>query len=130
MGEQQRTAIARALAVRTSVLLADEPSGHQDNASAERVFAALRRAADAGTAVVVATHNREVIRYLDRVLTMKDGRWRKPLGPEEDPLLSWPRSRARSSVGERLLPRKRSEVQRPAAPTETSRSRGLSVLAD
>jgi ABC-type lipoprotein export system ATPase subunit len=74
VGEQQRTAIARALAVRTSVLLADEPSGHQDNASAERVFAALRRAADAGTAVVVATHNREVIRYLDRVLAMKDGR--------------------------------------------------------
>jgi putative ABC transport system ATP-binding protein len=74
VGEQQRTAIARALAVRTSVLLADEPSGHQDTASAERVFAALRRAADAGTAVVVATHNREVIRYLDRVLTMKDGR--------------------------------------------------------
>ena len=74
VGEQQRTAIARALAVRTSVLLADEPSGHQDTASAERVFAALRRAADAGTAVVVATHNREVIRYLDRVLTMTDGR--------------------------------------------------------
>jgi ABC-type lipoprotein export system ATPase subunit len=73
VGEQQRTAIARALSVPTSVLLADEPTAHQDTASAERVFAALRRSADAGTAVVVATHNPEVIRHLDRVLTMADG---------------------------------------------------------
>jgi putative ABC transport system ATP-binding protein len=74
VGEQQRTAIARALSVSTSVLLADEPTAHQDTASAERVFAALRRAADAGSAVIVATHNPEVIRHLDRVLTMADGR--------------------------------------------------------
>ena len=74
VGEQQRTAIARALAVPSRVLLADEPTGHQDAASADRVFAALRRAADVGTAVVVATHNRDVIRYLDRALTMADGR--------------------------------------------------------
>jgi ABC-type lipoprotein export system ATPase subunit len=74
VGEQQRTAIARALAVPSRVLLADEPTAHQDAASLERVFAGLRRAADAGTAVVVATHNPEVIRHLDRVLTMADGR--------------------------------------------------------
>ena len=80
VGEQQRTAIARALSVPTSVLLADEPTAHQDTASAERVFDALRRAADAGTAVVVATHNPEVIRHLDRVLTMADGRLRESDG--------------------------------------------------
>ncbi|MGH2679880.1 MAG: ABC transporter ATP-binding protein [Actinomycetota bacterium] len=74
VGEQQRTAIARALSIPTSVLLADEPTAHQDTVSAERVFAALRRASEAGTAVVVATHNPEVIRHLDRVLTMADGR--------------------------------------------------------
>jgi putative ABC transport system ATP-binding protein len=74
VGEQQRTAIARALVVPTSVLLADEPTAHQDTASAERVFSALRKAADAGTAVIVATHNPEVVRHLDRVLTMADGR--------------------------------------------------------
>jgi putative ABC transport system ATP-binding protein len=74
VGEQQRTAIGRALSVPTSVLLADEPTAHQDTASAERVFSGLRRAADAGTAVVVATHNPEVIRHLDRVLNMADGR--------------------------------------------------------
>jgi putative ABC transport system ATP-binding protein len=73
VGEQQRTAIARALAIPTSVLLADEPTAHQDTASAERVFSALRRAAQAGTAVIVATHNPEVVRHLDRVLTMADG---------------------------------------------------------
>jgi putative ABC transport system ATP-binding protein len=74
VGEQQRTAIARALAVPSKVLLADEPTAHQDTANGERVFAALRRAADAGTAVVLATHNPEVLRHLDRVLTMADGR--------------------------------------------------------
>jgi putative ABC transport system ATP-binding protein len=77
VGEQQRTAIARALAVPTSVLLADEPTAHQDTASAERVFSALRKAADAGTAVIVATHNPEVVRHLDRVLTMTDGHLRE-----------------------------------------------------
>ena len=77
VGEQQRTAIARALAIPTSVLLADEPTAHQDTASAERVFSALRHAADAGTAVIVATHNPEVVRHLDRVLTMADGRLRE-----------------------------------------------------
>jgi putative ABC transport system ATP-binding protein len=74
VGEQQRTAIARALAIPTRVLLADEVTAHQDTASGKRVFAAIRLAADAGTAVVVATHNPEVIRHLDRVLTMADGR--------------------------------------------------------
>ena len=74
VGEQQRTAIARALAVPSKTLLADEPTAHQDTASAERVFAALRRAADAGTAVVVATHNRDVIKHLNRVLAMADGK--------------------------------------------------------
>jgi putative ABC transport system ATP-binding protein len=81
VGEQQRTAIARALAVPTSVLLADEPTAHQDTASAGRVFSALRKAADAGTAVVVATHNPEVIRHLDRVLTMADGHLREAPQP-------------------------------------------------
>lgn len=74
VGEQQRTAIARALSVPSSVLLADEATAHQDSVNVDRVFGALRRAADAGTAVVVATHNPEVIGHLDRVLTMADGR--------------------------------------------------------
>jgi putative ABC transport system ATP-binding protein len=77
VGEQQRTAIARALSIPTSVLLADEPTAHQDTASVGRVFSALRRAAGAGTAVIVATHNPEVVRHLDRVLTMADGRLRE-----------------------------------------------------
>ncbi len=81
VGEQQRTAIARALAVPASVLLADEPTAHQDTASAGRVFSALRKAADAGTAVVVATHNPEVVRHLDRVLTMADGHLREAPRP-------------------------------------------------
>lgn len=77
VGEQQRTAIARALAVPSRILLADEATAHQDAKNVGRVFAALQRAAGAGTAVVVATHDTELIRHLDRVFTMEDGRLRE-----------------------------------------------------
>lgn len=74
VGEQQRTALARALVLSPRVLLADEPSGHQDRSWTEGVFKAIERAAASGTCVVVATHNEEVIPHLSRVLTMTDGR--------------------------------------------------------
>ena len=73
VGEQQRTALARALVLTPRLLLADEPTGHQDSRSAHKVFQALRRAAERGTCCLVATHNEEVIGYLDEVLTMSDG---------------------------------------------------------
>jgi ABC-type lipoprotein export system ATPase subunit len=74
VGEQQRTAIARALLLRPTVLVADEPSGHQDRGWTERVFVALRDACDAGTACLVATHDEAAKRFLDRTLTIHDGR--------------------------------------------------------
>jgi putative ABC transport system ATP-binding protein len=74
VGQQQRIALARALVRSPGALLADEPTGHQDAASAERVLAALRRAADNGTCCVVATHNTDLGRYFDRVLFMQNGR--------------------------------------------------------
>jgi ABC-type lipoprotein export system ATPase subunit len=77
LGEQQRVAVARALVLRPAVVLADEPSTHQDAAHAAAVFASLRRAADAGAAVVVATHDPDGLRYADRVLTMSDGELRE-----------------------------------------------------
>jgi len=74
VGEQQRTALARALVLSPRILLADEPTGHQDHTSARSVFAALRAAAERGTACLIATHNQEVVPHLDRVVAMSDGR--------------------------------------------------------
>ena len=74
VGQQQRTGLARALVLGPKLLLADEPSGHQDSGSAERVFACLRRAANEGTACLVATHNRDVTPFLDEVLVIENGR--------------------------------------------------------
>jgi cell division transport system ATP-binding protein len=61
-GEQQRLAIARTLAVRPRVLLADEPTGNLDRRSASQVMALLTRIARMGTAVLIATHDRTLVR--------------------------------------------------------------------
>ncbi len=74
-GEQQRCAVARALAMQPTVLLADEPSGNLDHQNAESLhalFAELSR--DLGLAIVVATHNRALAERADRVLVLADGR--------------------------------------------------------
>jgi lipoprotein-releasing system ATP-binding protein len=74
-GEQQRVAIARALANRPSVLLADEPTGNLDPRTAADVFAVLMtRVRDGGLAALVATHNLELSRRMDRVLRLEEGR--------------------------------------------------------
>jgi putative ABC transport system ATP-binding protein len=74
VGQQQRTALARALVLRPRLLLADEPSGHQDAMWARGVFGCLREAAAEGTACLVATHNEEVFGYFDEVVRMANGR--------------------------------------------------------
>jgi len=74
LGEQQRAALARALLVAPQLLLADEPAGHQDALSAERVFRALRAVARRGTCCLVATHDPDSLRFCDRALRMADGR--------------------------------------------------------
>ncbi len=74
IGQQQRTALARSLALHPRVLLADEPTGHQDAASALAVARALRAAADSGTACLVATHDRELADLFDSTYSLAGGR--------------------------------------------------------
>jgi putative ABC transport system ATP-binding protein len=74
IGQQQRTAVARALVDRPAALLADEPSSHQDAWSAELVWHALDAACAAGTACLVATHDEAAAVHADRVFRIEDGR--------------------------------------------------------
>ena len=74
LGEQQRIAFARALVLRPRLLLADEPTGHQDAGWAARIMWVLREAAGAGACCVIATHDTELIDQLDRGFHMSDGR--------------------------------------------------------
>ncbi len=74
-GEQQRVAIARALANQPKLLLADEPTGNLDVATAETVFAELLAIVrDQGLAALIATHNPDLAARMDRTVTLRDGR--------------------------------------------------------
>jgi ABC-type lipoprotein export system ATPase subunit len=73
LGEQQRAAVARALLLRPALIVADEPSAHQDAGWAGVVFAALREAARAGATCLVATHDPGGLAFADRVVAMADG---------------------------------------------------------
>lgn len=73
-GEQQRVAVARALANRPALVLADEPTGNLDEHTADIVFAEfLRLVRDEGSAALVATHNERIAGKMDRVLRLHEG---------------------------------------------------------
>ena len=75
-GEQQRVAMARALANRPSLLLADEPTGQLDSETGHRIMLLLRNVVQAeGVTAIVATHDPMMLDVADRVLELRDGRF-------------------------------------------------------
>lgn len=74
-GEQQRVAIARALANKPQLLLADEPTGNLDPATSNAVFQSLfELTRTEGVAALIATHNMGLVPFMDRVLTVHEGK--------------------------------------------------------
>lgn len=74
-GQQQRVAIARALAMNPDLILADEPTGNLDTKSADSVFGLMREFnQENGTSYLIVTHNMELARRCDRIISVVDGR--------------------------------------------------------
>ena len=74
-GEQQRIAIARAIANMPRVLIADEPTGNLDPETSDGIMKILEQISDQGTTIIMATHNSEIVnQYKHRVIVIDDGR--------------------------------------------------------
>lgn len=72
-GEMQRVAIARALINNPEIVLADEPTGNLDSGNSEKIFSLLKSLHARGYTIAMVTHNSELARRADRVITIRDG---------------------------------------------------------
>lgn len=75
-GQQQRCAIARALASNNNIILADEPTGALDSKTGEEIINVLKQLNGMGKTVIIVTHNMDIAKQTDRILEMEDGRIR------------------------------------------------------
>lgn len=74
-GQQQRTSIARALINNPAILLADEPTGNLDSKSTEEIMSILKRSnRDFNQTIIMITHNLEIAKEADRIITIQDGK--------------------------------------------------------
>ena len=73
-GQQQRAAIARALANDPPLVIADEPTGNLDSQTSDAVLALLAELTRAGKTVITVTHERDIARFADRVVSLADGK--------------------------------------------------------
>ncbi|MCX9087861.1 MAG: ABC transporter ATP-binding protein, partial [Candidatus Methanoperedens sp.] len=73
-GQQQRIAIARAMANEPAILLADEPTGAVDTKTREVIVELLKRLSEKGQTIIVVTHDMEVAKQTNRIITMRDGK--------------------------------------------------------
>ncbi|GIW33946.1 ABC transporter ATP-binding protein [Meiothermus sp.] len=72
-GQKQRVAVARALTMRPSILLADEPTGNLDSKTAAEVMRLFQELNDEGTCVIVVTHEADIAEYTGRIVRIRDG---------------------------------------------------------
>jgi len=86
-GEQQRVAVARALSVGPSLLLADEPTGNLDSQSGTEIVALLEELAAEGRTLIVVTHDEELAARAGRVIRLLDGRIAEDSGAPASPRL-------------------------------------------
>jgi ABC-type lipoprotein export system ATPase subunit len=102
-GERQRVAVARALANRPSLILADEPTGNLDSVSGRELMQLLKQLnAEQGTTFLIVTHDANIARQTNRVLVMKDGEIDREdivRSPLEEDLKLWRHSR----LGQQIL---------------------------
>ena len=73
-GEQQRVAIARALANEPKILLADEPTGNLDSKTSHEIMELLKKLHKEGLAIVMVSHDKDIVAYAKRVIELRDGR--------------------------------------------------------
>lgn len=72
-GQKQRTAIARALAANTDIILADEPTGALDSKTSEEIISLLKRVNESGKTVIIVTHDKDVASQCRRIIEISDG---------------------------------------------------------
>ncbi len=72
-GQQQRAAIARALANDPPLLVADEPTGNLDSTNADHIMQLFTDLSREGKTIITVSHERDISRYVDRIITLKDG---------------------------------------------------------
>ena len=73
-GQKQRVAIARALINRPKVIIADEPTGNLDSKNSLNVFEILKKLSESGTTIIVATHDKELAKFANKIYEVKDGK--------------------------------------------------------
>lgn len=99
-GQVQRVAVARALANKPSIVLADEPTGNLDTKASLNILKLLRDIHLGGNTIIMVTHNPELTLYCDRVIMMRDGTiedaYAAPFGKEKKPKAKKKSSKAKS----------------------------------
>jgi putative ABC transport system ATP-binding protein len=76
-GQRQRVAVARALVMTPSILLADEPTGNLDSATGEEIMRLFERLHDQGNTIILVTHEKDIADHAHRTISIRDGRIEK-----------------------------------------------------